>query len=152
MPSLVKAETGTRWQPREAAARGEARQPVRVRLIDLVGGDDPRKDRRRGSYAASSAFHRRQGGDRVLGPSDTSTTWTRRRVRSMWRRKRMPSPAPWAAPSISPGMSATTKPPWVGRPRRQIRAQGGEGIGGNLGSRRREGGEQRRLARVGQSH
>ena len=38
-----------------------------------------------------------------------STRWSSRRQRSTWRRKRWPSPAPSWAPSIRPGMSATTK-------------------------------------------
>src|SRR5437867_5367293 len=38
-----------------------------------------------------------------------STTCSNSRVRCRWRRKRWPSPAPSAAPSIKPGISATTK-------------------------------------------
>src|SRR2546428_3271869 len=37
-----------------------------------------------------------------------STTCTRRRVRSTWRRNSSPRPRPRLAPSMSPGMSATT--------------------------------------------
>src|SRR5947209_12040564 len=39
-------------------------------------------------------------------PSETSTKCASRRVRSIWRRNWMPSPAPSCAPSISPGISA----------------------------------------------
>ena len=41
-------------------------------------------------------------------PPEPSTRWASRRVRSTWRRKRVPRPLPECAPSIRPGMSATT--------------------------------------------
>src|SRR5262249_22904147 len=40
--------------------------------------------------------------------SETSTRCASSRVRSMWRRNWMPKPCPVCAPSINPGMSATT--------------------------------------------
>src|SRR2546428_10642970 len=54
----------------------------------------------------------------VLTPNRSSSAWNRasppsesRLVRSTWRRNRCPSPAPCAAPSMRPGMSASTTRP-----------------------------------------
>ena len=44
----------------------------------------------------------------VASAGDTSIRCTSRRVRSMWRRNWMPRPCPKWAPSMRPGMSATT--------------------------------------------
>ena len=60
-------------------------------------------------YSLSSAliFLKSSMGSRPSHP-ETSNTWQSIRVLSICRRKSCPSPAPFAAPSISPGISAAT--------------------------------------------
>ena len=73
------------------------------------------------------------------------------RVRSTWRRKAWPRPAPWLAPSMRPGTSAI-----VGRrsssplevEHAEVRLERRERVVGDLGRRRGERGEQGGLARV----
>ena len=71
---------------------------------------------------------------------DRSTRCTSTRQRSTWRRNWMPSPAPLAAPAISPGRSAMTN---GSRERArghhpELRHQRGERVVGDLGTRRRD--------------
>ncbi len=71
-------------------------------------------------------------------------------VRSMWRRKSWPRPAPLLAPSIRPGMSAIRK---RRKPAQFHDAENGlqrrKRVRGNLGPGRRRAGEQGALAGVG---
>ena len=85
--------------------------------------------------------------------SDTSTKCASRRVRSMCRKNWMPSPWPRCAPSMRPGMSATTKlrklsscaTPRLGSKR-------GERVIGDLRPRRRDARNQRGFAGVRKPH
>ena len=73
------------------------------------------------------------------------------RVRERWRRKRVPSPAPSAAPTIKPGTSAITKLRSALMRTEQGWAPGGEGVISHLGPRRRNGANERGFPRVGQA-
>ena len=65
-----------------------------------------------------------------------STRWSSTRQRSTWPRKRSPSPAPSCAPSIRPGMSASTNSPLVDAHDAEARVQRRERIVGDLRLRR----------------
>ena len=94
--------------------------------------------------------------DDAVGPSsgsraEPSTTWTRMRVRSTWRRNAWPRPAPWLAPSMRPGHVGDRRPPLVLVAEvedAEVRLERRERVIGDLRAGRREGGEQRRLAGV----
>ena len=95
--------------------------------------------------AAKSAAGPRSG-----SPVAPSTRWTSTRQRSTWRRNWWPRPAPSCAPSISPGMSATTK---LRSPRQldhaEVGGERGEGVVGDLGPGPADDADERRLAGVG---
>src|SRR5260370_41749875 len=77
--------------------------------VQLRGGDDHRfldEGRAKGFELAVDNFERVDWSSSL--ESLVSIRWTSRRVRSTWRRKRMPRPAPKWAPSMRPGRSATT--------------------------------------------
>lgn len=79
-----------------------------------------------------------------------STIWMITLVRSMWRRNSCPRPIPSEAPSISPGISAMTKPPGSFQIHyTQIRIQGREMIVGNLGSGIGHSGQERGFTNMG---
>ncbi len=85
--------------------------------------------------------------------SEPSTTWTRIRVRSTWRRKAWPRPAPWLAPSMRPGHVGDRRAPLVllaeiEHP--EVRLEGRERVVGDLRPGRGERREEGRLARVRQ--
>ena len=74
------------------------------------------------------------------------------RARSMWRRNWWPRPVPSLAPSIRPGMSATTNS--VSSSRRttpRLRLEGGERVVGDLRLGRADDADQRALADVGEA-
>ena len=81
--------------------------------------------------------------------AEASTRWQSSRQRSTCLRKRSPSPAPRCAPSIRPGMSATTSVAGVVRGHdAQVRHERRERIVGDLRLRRRDRRDERRLAGV----
>ena len=61
-----------------------------------------------------------------------STRWSSTPQRSTWPRKRSPRPAPSCAPSIRPGMSASTNSVSSHAHHAELRLQRGEGIVGDL--------------------
>ena len=77
-----------------------------------------------------------------------STTSTR--ARSTWRRNWWPSPRPSEAPSMRPGMSATTNSRVAGADDAEVGHQRREGVVGDLGLGRRDGRDEGRLAGVGE--
>ena len=86
--------------------------------------------------------------------AEPSTTWTRTRVRSTWRRKAWPRPAPWLAPSMRPGHVGDRRAPLVvlaevEHP--EVRLERRERVVGDLRVGRRQRGEQGRLAGVRQA-
>ncbi len=87
----------------------------------------------------------------------TSTTCTSTRVRSTCRRNASPRPAPELAPFDQAGQVGDRRPAVVGGIARlevqdaEVGLERGEGVVGDLGRRRGDGSQQRRLAGVGQS-
>ncbi len=112
-PSPVAEETASTPSVRVA----EPLLPLRDRRLDLVRRQQVALARGRPARAAARA--RRRGRPARPAPSRSSppgrppsgassTRWTSIEQRSTWARNSWPRPAPSAAPSISPGMSATT--------------------------------------------
>ena len=128
-----------------------ARRPAAVGRSILLNATSIGFSRSAGSCASSSS--RMTPWSHSGSRAEPSTTWTRTRVRSTWRRKAWPRPAPWLAPSMRPGTSAI-----VGRrssslaevEHAEVRLEGRERVVGDLraggGERREEG----RLAGVRQ--
>ena len=118
-PRCVAAEISKIRQARgaRAAARIDV-EPLRVRDGVALGRDEHRAAARAtsGENAASSAS--------IIATSRSGVARRRRRrrdgraarQRSTCLRNRMPSPAPRCAPSMSPGMSATTSVRWSSSP------------------------------------
>ena len=130
-------------------------------------------DRASSSTVATSALCRRRGGaaraaragsgrarraGSAPAPSGVrpstgarSSRSTSTRARSTWRRNSWPSPRPSAAPSMSPGMSASTNSWSLEAHDAEVGLERGERVVGDLGLRRADRGDQRRLARVGEA-
>ena len=102
-------------------------------------------DRRRRARAGPCARRRRRR------PAVPSTRWISTRQRSMWPRKRSPSPAPSCAPSIRPGMSAITKLSWSTAHRAELGLERRERVVGDLRPRARDRRQKGRLAGIRQA-
>ena len=140
--------------------RARARPPppldvLRGQQVDLVQHDEERALLEPGAVALELAAHGSER--RPRGPTRRSARCRRRAragcVRSTCARNSCPSPAPSAAPSIRPGMSASTSwRPVVVVDRAESRLERGERIVGDLGAGPRQAPQQRRLAGVRQPH
>ena len=109
--------------------------------------------------SSSAAFHARSSVSIVSLSASTSCSGlspamrcTSTRVRSTWRKKRSPSPAPSCAPSIRPGTSTITNDSnSADADHTELRLERGERIVGDLRTRRAHHREQRRLPGVRQA-
>jgi hypothetical protein len=149
-----------RRSPRRSSRRRPSRGPRRRPSIPRAPSR-PLEQVAPGSRPARRAARRSWSLGRLDGAAiaDRSSSTQSTRARSTWRRKSWPSPRPCAAPSMSPGTSAMTNS--VASPGRadapahphdaEVRHERREGIVGDLRPRRRDPGDQRRLADVGEA-
>ena len=150
-PSPVTAEMAKTSRPSSRASR--SRTSPAAGQLRLAHRDELRPLRQfrvvQLQFAADRAVIWQRIGA-VVG--NGSTRWMSMRVRSTWRRNSCPRPTPACAPSIRPGMSASTKR--VRRPtvdHAEVRVLGRERIIGDLRRGPRQPAEQRRLARIRQA-
>ncbi len=136
--------------------RRDARSPSRS-SSELGGGDVGLAARRRA--AAVRAARAGSGRARRAAPAPAPRASGRRRgarsrrststrARSTWRRNWCPRPAPSAAPSMRPGMSATHELVVPEAHDAEVGLERGERVVGDLRLRRADRRDQRRLARV----
>ena len=112
--------------------------------VEQLGPVAPRA-RRAGSRSCSA------GRRAAVGAPARSSRSTSTRARSMWRRNWWPRPLPSLAPSMRPGMSATTNSSAVVEAHdAEVGLEGGERVVGDLGLGRRDPRDQRALAHVGE--
>jgi len=140
MPSPVSAEIATKRQSQRGAARLDACEPFGVGEVDLVGGGDTRQESSAGLYAESS---RSIVSAAMTGSSASSETihHVDQQTRPLDVAQKTGSPAlPLAAPWISRDIRHYEAPVGVHLHHAQVGGQCGEGVGGDLGPRGREGG------------
>ena len=126
-----------------AAPRGGAEVSRGRHGVGLVQADDlglVGQARRHRRPAPRAPCARR----RTTSPAAPSTRCSSTAQRSTWPRKRSPSPAPSCAPSIRPGMSASTNSSACRQADdAELRVQRGERVVGDLRPRGGDGGEER---------
>ena len=155
IPSPVTLEISKNGRPRFSARQSQRRHALRIlRGVHFGGHHDHGLGRQ--IFAEAGQFRpsrfRNRAPDRARSISETSTRCASSRVRSMCRRNWMPRPWPRCAPSISPGISATTKLRIVVHLHHaQIGLERGERIVGDLGPRRGDARDQGGFAGVGKS-
>ena len=118
-PCPVTAEMSSTSRPRSAASFAcTSSAPVSSALLtQTTSGLSVERDDVVGAVPCGSRGSSSPGRNCPIG--NGSTRWTSTRVRSTCRRNSWPRPTPCAAPSMSPGRSASTKPasPAVTMPR-----------------------------------
>ena len=113
MPSPVSAETASREVLCAAQRAARRASPAPWGRSILLAATIRGKDSRAGLYAMEFPLDRLDGRRRVSAPRPTHPPRAPGAGSARYDGENgSPGPAPWAAPSISPGMSATTKPPW----------------------------------------
>ena len=107
-PAPVAPEIGnTLAAPAAVSSAAKPGDQLGVGEVDLVERDQPRLFGQ--ALAVGLELVARPPASLRPGSAPAmSTRWISTRQRSIWPRKRSPMPAPSAAPSISPGMSAST--------------------------------------------
>ena len=150
------ARTPPRWRrhgrPSRRAGRPRTRATPRARpgRSILLKATTSGFSRRAGSWRRSSS--RMTPWSHSGSRAAPSTTWTRTRVRSTWRRKAWPRPAPDGRALDEPGDVGDRRPALVLGVAEvhdpEVRLERGERVGGDLRPGRGERGEERRLAGV----
>ena len=149
-PSPLAPETMKAGRPDSASARPPAPPPIRRRSCRPCSGRPARPSRRGRRHRLPA--RRGRCGRRWRRPHhwrrpDGSESGCARHGRGSGRR----CPAPSAAPSIRPGMSARTKSTALVADHAELRMEGGEGIIADLGLGVGDGVEEGGLARIGQA-
>ena len=124
-PSRVALEvtsTGNATRARHSAAAAAATSGVTRSALDSASSRGSPASRGSCSASSRSITSKLRSGSQPSSGARSSTC-TSSRVRSTCARKSWPRPAPPEAPSISPGMSASTELPVVGVDRPQHRLQ-----------------------------
>ena len=100
-----------RCRARRSAARTRRERVARLGQVELVGDHDLRLRRERPALASASSrlmTSKSSSGSRPLSPRDVEQVDQHGRAREV-AQEAVPSPWPSCAPSIRPGMSASTK-------------------------------------------